>query len=110
MHSGNMVFKTKPLEKQADNIELIEKAGFMLGISGSEYAKAFCLPRVKVGSDYVVKGHTVDQVYYGLGAVSRFWSSTHSNNCALTSPMRNTSNSSTTTCSFLSRKSTRVRV
>ena len=54
MHSGNMIFKTKPREEQAevDNIELCEKAGFMLGISGSEYAKALCSPRVKVFSNF----------------------------------------------------------
>ena len=68
-----MLFKTKPREEQAenDNPELSEKAGFMLGISGSEYAKAFCQPRVKVGSGYVVKGQTVAQVYYGLGAICK---------------------------------------
>merc|ERR1712235_170324 len=48
-----------------------EKAGFMLGISGSEYAKALCSPRVKVGSEYVIKGQTVDQVYYALGAICK---------------------------------------
>merc|ERR1711892_1269327 len=73
MHSGNMVFKQKPREEQAeaDSIELIDKAGFMLGISGSEYAKALCSPRVKVGSEYVVKGQTVDQVSYALGAICK---------------------------------------
>merc|ERR1719334_2753988 len=73
MHSGNMVFKQKPREEQAENgdPEKTEKAGFMLGISGSEYAKALCSPRVKVGSEYVVKGQTVDQVYYALGAICK---------------------------------------
>merc|ERR1711970_603075 len=58
MHSGNMVFTQKPREEQAENgnTEMSEKAGFMLGISGAEYAKALCSPRVKVGSEYVVKG------------------------------------------------------
>ena len=41
------------------------------GISGGEYAKALCSPRVKVGSEYVVKGQTVDQVYYSLGAICK---------------------------------------
>ena len=50
MHSGNMVYTQKPREEQAENgnVELSEKAGFMLGISGAEYAKALCSPRVKV--------------------------------------------------------------
>ena len=42
MHSGNMEFKQKPREEQAENgnQELSDKAGYMLGISGAEYAKA----------------------------------------------------------------------
>ena len=28
-------------------------------------------PRVKIDSEYVIKGETVDQVYYALGAISR---------------------------------------
>merc|ERR1719454_537916 len=73
MHSGNMVFKQKPREEQAENgePELSEKAGFMLGMSGAEYTKALCSPRVKVGSEYVIKGQTVDQVYYALGAICK---------------------------------------
>merc|ERR1711962_1029854 len=73
MHSGNMIFKQKPREEQAENgePELSEKAGYMLGMSGAEYTKALCSPRVKVGSEYVVKGQTVDQVYYALGAICK---------------------------------------
>ena len=73
MHSGNMLYTQKPREEQAENgnVELSEKAGFMLGISGAEYAKALCSPRVKVGSEYVVKGQTVEQVYYALGAICK---------------------------------------
>ena len=73
MHSGNMEFKQKPREEQAENgnAELSDKAGYMLGISGAEYAKALCAPRVKVGNDYVTKGQTVDQVYYALGAICK---------------------------------------
>ena len=43
----------------------------MLGVSGSEYAEALCSPRVKVGSEYVVKGQTVAQVYYDLGVICK---------------------------------------
>merc|ERR1719454_379785 len=73
MHSGNMEFKQKPREEQAENgdPEKSEKAGFMLGMSGAEYTKALCSPRVKVGSEYVIKGQTVDQVYYALGAICK---------------------------------------
>jgi len=42
MHSGNMQFKQKPREEQAENGDtgVSDRAGFMFGISGAEYAKA----------------------------------------------------------------------
>ena len=66
MHSGNMTFKNKQREEQAeaDDLDAPEKAGFMFGISGAEYTKALCNPRVKVGSEYVVKGQTCIQGIY----------------------------------------------
>merc|ERR1711937_159216 len=73
MHCGNMTFKNKQREEQAeaDDVEAAEKAGFMFGISGSEMTKALCNPRVKVGSEYVVKGQTCPQVIYSLGAICK---------------------------------------
>merc|ERR1712130_545358 len=73
MHGGNMKFKNKPREEQAepDGLEHAELAGFMWGLGGAEYTKALCNPRVKVGSEFVTKGQTVDQVYYGLKAISK---------------------------------------
>jgi len=73
MHCGNMTFKNKQREEQAeaDDVEAAEKSGFMFGISGSELTKALCNPRVKVGSEYVVKGQTCPQVVYSLGAICK---------------------------------------
>ena len=42
-----------------------------MGISGAEYTNAFCNPKVKVGNEYVVKGQTVPQVVYSLGALTK---------------------------------------
>ena len=65
--------KNKPREEQAevDGMEAAELAGFMLGLSGSEFCKALCNPKVKVGSEYVTKGQTVEQVYYGIKAICK---------------------------------------
>ena len=73
MHGGNMTFKQKPREEQAeaDGLEAAELSGFMLGLGGAEYTKALCNPKVKVGSEYVTKGQTVAQVYYALKAISK---------------------------------------
>ena len=61
MHAGNMVFKQKPREEQAeiDGMENADKTAYLLGISSAEYVKALCNPRVKVGAEYVTKGQTV---------------------------------------------------
>ncbi|CBY20534.1 unnamed protein product [Oikopleura dioica] len=71
MYSGNMTFKQKPREEQAEpeGEEAANSAGFLLGISGPEYNKALCSPKVKVGNEYVVKGQTVPQVIFSQGAL-----------------------------------------
>ena len=73
MHSGNSLFKEKPREEQAeiDGTEQTDKLAYLFGINGSEWAKAMCNPRVKVGNEFVTKGQTVEQVYYGLGAITK---------------------------------------
>ena len=74
MHSGNMTFKCKPREEQAepDGLESAELAGFLLGMGGADYTKALCNPKVKVGNEFVTKGQTVEQVYYGVKVNSHF--------------------------------------
>ena len=73
MHSGNAVFKEKPREEQAevDGTEQIDKLAYLYGINASEWGKAMCNPRVKVGNEYVTKGQTVQQVNYALGAITK---------------------------------------
>ncbi|CBY23552.1 unnamed protein product [Oikopleura dioica] len=71
MHAGNAVFKEKPREEQAepDGTDAAEKIAYLLGVNPQEWLKAVCTPKVKVGTEYVVKGQTVQQVYYSIGAV-----------------------------------------
>ena len=59
MHSGNMKFKKKQREEQAepDGTENAEKAGFMFGISGAEFTKALCNPRYVFKNDYFLKNN-----------------------------------------------------
>merc|ERR1711941_195176 len=45
-----------------------------------------------------------------ISLVSKFSDSTRSNNCASTSPTKNSNNFSTTSCSFLNKKNTRKKV
>ncbi|XP_064890533.1 myosin-3 isoform X1 [Columba livia] len=73
MHYGNMKFKQKPHEEQAepDGTAGADKAAYLLGLNSADLLKAFCYPRVKVGNEYVIKGQTVDQVHQAVNAISK---------------------------------------
>ncbi|MBN3321677.1 MYH7 protein, partial [Atractosteus spatula] len=73
MHFGNMKFKQKPREEQAeaDGTENMDKAAYLMGISSSDLVKGLLHPRVKVGNEYVTKGQNVEQVIYAVGALAK---------------------------------------
>ncbi|CAH2317088.1 myosin-4-like [Pelobates cultripes] len=73
MHHGNMRFKQKQREEQAepDGTEVADKIGYLMGLNSADLLKALCFPRVKVGNEYVTKGQTVQQVYNAIGALSK---------------------------------------
>lgn len=72
MHFGNMKFKQKQREEQAetDGTESADKASYLMGVSSADLIKGLLHPRVKVGNEYVVKGQNVEQVTYAVGALS----------------------------------------
>ncbi|KAM5135824.1 myosin-2-like [Mantella aurantiaca] len=63
MHYGNMKFKQKQREEQAepDGTEVADKTAYLMCLNSSDLLKALCYPRVKVGNEYVTKGQTVQQ-------------------------------------------------
>ncbi|TDH09200.1 hypothetical protein EPR50_G00084220 [Perca flavescens] len=63
LHHGNMKFKQKQREEQAepDGTEEADKVAYLLGLNSADMLKALCYPRVKVGNEYVTKGQTVPQ-------------------------------------------------
>merc|ERR1719268_386065 len=73
MLHGNMVFKQKQREEQAepDGTETADKIAYLLGLNSADMLKALCYPRVKVGNEFVTKGQTVPQVYNNVGALSK---------------------------------------
>ncbi|XP_046870534.1 myosin heavy chain, fast skeletal muscle-like isoform X1 [Hypomesus transpacificus] len=73
MHHGNMKFKQKQREEQAepDGTEVADKASYLMGLNSADLLKALCYPRVKVGNEYVTKGQTVQQVYNSIGALAK---------------------------------------
>uniref|UniRef100_A0A672ZI80 Myosin, heavy chain 7B, cardiac muscle, beta a n=1 Tax=Sphaeramia orbicularis TaxID=375764 RepID=A0A672ZI80_9TELE len=73
MHFGNMKFKQKQREEQAeaDGTESADKASYLMGVSSADLIKGLLHPRVKVGNEYVVKGQNVEQVTYAVGALAK---------------------------------------
>ncbi|XP_078147516.1 myosin-7-like [Centroberyx gerrardi] len=73
MHHGNMKFKQKQREEQAeaDGTEDVDKAAYLMGLNSADLIKGLCHPRVKVGNEWVTKGQNVQQVYYSVGALSK---------------------------------------
>ncbi|XP_013859893.1 myosin-6 [Austrofundulus limnaeus] len=73
MHYGNMKFKNKQREEQAeaDGTEDADKVAYLMGLNSADLIKGLCHPRVKVGNEWVTKGQNVQQVYYAVGALSK---------------------------------------
>ncbi|NWH28178.1 MYH3 protein, partial [Grus americana] len=73
LHYGNMKFKQKPHEEQAepDGTAEADKAAYLMGLNSADLLKALCYPRVKVGNEYVMKGQTADQVHQAVNAISK---------------------------------------
>ncbi|XP_077939042.1 myosin heavy chain, fast skeletal muscle-like [Gasterosteus aculeatus] len=73
LHHGNMKFKQKQREEQAepDGTEEADKVAYLLGLNSADMLKALCYPRVKVGNEYVTKGQTVPQVMNSVPALAK---------------------------------------
>ncbi|XP_028649518.1 myosin-7 [Erpetoichthys calabaricus] len=73
MHYGNMKFKQKQREEQAepDGTEEADKAAYLMGLNSADLLKGLCHPRVKVGNEWVTKGQNVQQVNYSVGALAK---------------------------------------
>ncbi|XP_069510591.1 myosin-3 [Ambystoma mexicanum] len=73
MHYGNMKFRQKAREEQAepDGTEEADKAAYLMGLNSAELLKGLCYPRVKVGNEYVTKGQTAEQVQQNVNALAK---------------------------------------
>nr|XP_061813828.1 myosin heavy chain, fast skeletal muscle-like isoform X1 [Nerophis lumbriciformis] len=73
MHHGNMKFKQKQREEQAepDGTEIADKISYLMGLNSADLLKALCYPRVKVGNEFVTKGQTVPQVNNAVSALCK---------------------------------------
>nr|XP_061805495.1 myosin heavy chain, fast skeletal muscle-like isoform X2 [Nerophis lumbriciformis] len=73
MHHGNMKFKQKQREEQAepDGTEVADKIAYLMGLNSADMLKSLCYPRVKVGNEMVTKGQTVPQVNNAVSALCK---------------------------------------
>ena len=76
MTFGGVEFKTKGRDDQAE-CELVGpdtfpgKAAALCGVDASKMIKAFCKPRIKVGTEWVTKGQTCEQATNAVGGIAR---------------------------------------
>jgi myosin heavy subunit len=65
MSMGEMRFKQKGRDDQAepDDMTFSNKVAELMGVNADELMKAFCKPKIKVGTEWVTKGQTCEQVH-----------------------------------------------
>ncbi|XP_067145161.1 myosin heavy chain, muscle-like isoform X10 [Centruroides vittatus] len=73
MHLGEMKFKQRPREEQAeaDGTEEGEKVAHLLGLNAADLYKNLLKPKIKVGNEMVTQGRNKEQVVYSVGALSK---------------------------------------
>ena len=73
MSMGDLKFKQKGREEQCepDRNELSNKVGTLCGIDALQMMTAFTKPKIKVGTEWVVKGQNVEQALNAVGGIAR---------------------------------------
>merc|ERR550532_2264032 len=73
MACGQVEFKQKGRDDQAevDDLDFPKKVAELFGVPCDEFMKAFCKPRIKVGTEWVTKGQNIDQSMSAVGGIAR---------------------------------------
>merc|ERR1719167_1228236 len=73
MNLGELKFKQKGRKEQCepDNPTQAKKVATLLGIDPTTMMKAFCKPKIKVGTEWVTKGQNIDQSYHSVAGIAR---------------------------------------
>merc|ERR1712088_810273 len=76
MSCGEVVYATKGRDDQAENENTKEgdipwKVATLWGVDAVKMIKAFCKPRIKVGTEWVTKGQTCEQATVAVGGIAR---------------------------------------
>merc|ERR1712242_46399 len=73
MASGEIKFVQKGRDDQAEmgEVDYPKKVAELYGCDFNELFKAFCKPKIKVGTEWVTKGQTLEQAHTGVGGIAR---------------------------------------
>merc|ERR1719370_1749187 len=73
MTCGEVKFEQKGRDDQAEikDMAIPNKVEELFGVNADELFKAFCKPKIKVGTEWVTKGQTCDQATNGVGGIAR---------------------------------------
>merc|ERR1712141_121740 len=73
MSSGQVVFVQKGRDDQAEPGDLAfpQKVAELYGADCNAMLKAFCKPKIKVGTEWVTKGQTCEQATNAIGGIAR---------------------------------------
>merc|ERR1719262_1971003 len=73
MSSGQVAFCQKGRDDQAEPADLAfpQKVAELYGVDCNAMLKAFCKPKIKVGTEWVTKGQTCEQATNAVGGIAR---------------------------------------
>merc|ERR1719188_2902035 len=73
MSCGEVKFKQKGRDDQAepDDLSFPSKVAELFGVNCDAMLKAFCKPKIKVGTEWVTKGQTCAQAQVAVGGIAR---------------------------------------
>ena len=73
MSCGEVKFKQKGRDDQAepDDMAFPNKIAELFGVNVDQMLKAFCKPKIKVGTEWVTKGQTCEQAVSAVGGIAR---------------------------------------
>lgn len=73
MHMGELKFKQKGREEQCepDDPERAAKVSDLVGVDPEAMMRAYCKPKIRVGTEWVTKGQNIDQSTQSVAGIAR---------------------------------------
>merc|ERR1712088_387674 len=68
---GKFVQKGRDDQAEMGDMDYPNKVAALFGVNVNELFKSFCKPKIKVGTEWVTKGQTLEQATLGVGGIAR---------------------------------------